>query len=65
MANPGSRCPVGWGSRFAALFDSGVTVRNQAVGGRSVQTWLYESNVSGTKGSDSERVLTSPAYSAR
>ncbi|MFJ3160936.1 SGNH/GDSL hydrolase family protein [Streptomyces kanasensis] len=65
MANPNGRCPVGWGSQFGALFDSGVTVRNQAVGGRSIQTWLYESNVSGTKGSDGECVITSPTYSAR
>ncbi|MER5576738.1 GDSL-type esterase/lipase family protein [Streptomyces massasporeus] len=66
MANPGSaRCPVGWGSQFDALFTSDVTVRNQAVGGRSIQTWLYEGNVSGTKGSDGECRLTSTAYSAR
>ncbi|MFF6783465.1 GDSL-type esterase/lipase family protein [Streptomyces sp. NPDC012510] len=66
MANPGSaRCPVGWGSQFDALFDSDVTVRNQAVGGRSIQTWLYEGNVSGTKGSDGECRLTSDTYSSR
>ncbi|QIJ66309.1 hypothetical protein [Streptomyces sp. JB150] len=64
MANPGASapCPVGWGSQFDALFDGDVTVRNQAVGGRSIQTWLYESNVSGTMGSDGECALTSPAY---
>jgi lysophospholipase L1-like esterase len=67
MAHPSASapCPVGWGSQFDALFDSDVTVRNQAVGGRSIQTWLYESNVSGTMGSDGECVLTSPTYSAR
>lgn len=66
MANPGSaRCPVGWGSQFDALFNADVTVRNQAVGGRSIQTWLYEGNVSGTKGSDGECRLTSSAYSSR
>jgi lysophospholipase L1-like esterase len=66
MADPGTaRCPVGWGSQFDALFNSDVTVRNQAVGGRSIQTWLYEGNVSGAKGSDGECVLTSPTYSAR
>ncbi|MFF5313044.1 GDSL-type esterase/lipase family protein [Streptomyces massasporeus] len=66
MANPGSaRCPVGWGSQFDALFNGDVTVKNQAVGGRSIQTWLYEGNVSGTKGSDGECRLTSTAYSAR
>ncbi|MCK8433459.1 carbohydrate esterase [Streptomyces sp. D2-8] len=66
MANPGSaRCPVGWGSQFDALFNADVTVRNQAVGGRSIQTWLYEGNVSGTKGSDGECRLTSSTYSSR
>ncbi|MFG2577220.1 GDSL-type esterase/lipase family protein [Streptomyces sp. NPDC048481] len=66
MANPGSgRCPVGWGSQFDALFDGDVTVRNQAVSGRSIQTWMYEGNVSAAKGSDGECRLTSSAYSAR
>jgi lysophospholipase L1-like esterase len=66
MANPSSgRCPVGWGSQFDALFNSDVTVRNQAVGGRSIQTWLYEGNVSSTKGSDGECRLTSTTYSSR
>jgi lysophospholipase L1-like esterase len=66
MANPGvARCPVGWGSQFDALFNSDVTVRNQAVGGRSIQTWLYEGNVSSTKGSDGECRLTSSTYSSR
>ncbi|MFI7016703.1 GDSL-type esterase/lipase family protein [Streptomyces sp. NPDC050164] len=66
MANPGSaRCPVGWGSQFDALFNGDVTVRNQAVGGRSIQTWLYEGNVSSTKGSDGECRLTSNTYSSR
>ncbi|MEU5894346.1 GDSL-type esterase/lipase family protein [Streptomyces sp. NPDC047461] len=66
MANPSSgRCPVGWGSQFDALFNSDVTVKNQAVGGRSIQTWLYEGNVSSTKGSDGECRLTSTTYSSR
>lgn len=66
MANPGAaRCPVGWGSQFDALFTGDVAVRNQAVGGRSIQTWLYEGNVSSAKGADGECRLTSTAYSAR
>ncbi|MET9505831.1 GDSL-type esterase/lipase family protein [Streptomyces sp. NPDC006622] len=66
MANPGAgRCPVGWGSQFGALFTSDVTVRNQAVAGRSIQTWLYESNVSSVKQPDGECRLTSPTYAAR
>ncbi|WNM31700.1 carbohydrate esterase [Streptomyces sp. Li-HN-5-11] len=66
MANPSSgRCPVGWGSQFDPLFNSNVTVRNLAVGGRSIQTWLYEPHVSSTKSSDGECRLTSTAYSSR
>ncbi|MGW1673175.1 GDSL-type esterase/lipase family protein [Streptomyces sp. NPDC002324] len=66
MANPGAaRCPVGWGSQFDSLFNSDVTVRNQAVGGRSIQTWLYEGNVSGATGTDGECRLTSTTYSSR
>jgi lysophospholipase L1-like esterase len=66
MANPGTaRCPVGWGSQFDALFNTDVTVRNEAVGGRSIQTWLYERNVSSTKGPDGECRLTSSTYSSR
>ncbi|MDX3128766.1 GDSL-type esterase/lipase family protein [Streptomyces europaeiscabiei] len=67
MANPsaGRPCPDGWGSQFGALFNGDVTVKNQAVGGRSIQTWLYEGNVSGTKGSDGECRLTSSTYSSR
>ncbi|GAB2728878.1 SGNH/GDSL hydrolase family protein [Streptomyces bullii] len=65
MARPSAACPVGWGSQFAALFTGDVTVRNQAVGGRSIQTWLYESNVSSTMGPDGECRLTSSTYSSR
>jgi len=65
MANPGASCPVGWGSQFGALFNSSVTVNNRAVGGRSIQTWLYEGNVTGNKDANGECVLSSTAYSAR
>jgi lysophospholipase L1-like esterase len=65
MANPGAACPVGWGSQFGALFNSSVTVNNRAVGGRSIQTWLYEGNVTSTKDSTGECVLSSTAYSSR
>lgn len=65
MANPSGTCPVGWGSQFGALFTSSATVKNLAVAGRSIQTWLYEGNVTGTKGSDGECVLSSTAYSTR
>lgn len=41
-------CPCGWGSQFQPLFNSNVTVKNLGSGGRSIQTWLYESNVTST-----------------
>lgn len=41
VAKGNTPCPVGWGAAFDALFDERVTVRNSAVGGRSVRTWLY------------------------
>ena len=65
MANPSATCPVGWGSQFGALFQTGVTVNNRAVGGRSIQTWLYEGNVTGTKNASGECVLSSATYSTR
>jgi len=65
MANPSGTCPVGWGSQFGALFQTGVTVNNRAVAGRSIQTWLYEGNVTGTKNSAGECVLSSTTYSTR
>src|SRR3954469_23689682 len=65
MANPSATRPVGWGSQFGALFKTGVTVNNWAVAGRSIQTWLYEGNVTGTKNSSGECVLSSTTYSTR
>ncbi|GID90838.1 cellulose binding domain-containing protein [Amorphoplanes digitatis] len=60
-----STCPIGWGSQLAAYFTAGVTVQNSAVGGRSIQTWLYEGNVTGTKNAAGECTLSSTAYSSR
>jgi lysophospholipase L1-like esterase len=60
-----STCPIGWGSQFGAYFTSGVTVRNSAVGGRSVQTWLYEGNVTGTRNTAGECIVNPATYSAR
>jgi len=64
MANA-SACPIGWGSQFAAYFTGDVTVQNSAVGGRSIQTWLYEGNVTGTKNSAGECVVSPATYSTR
>jgi lysophospholipase L1-like esterase len=38
----------GWGDQFGSLFNSNVTIENHSVAGRSIQTWLYEKNVSST-----------------
>ncbi|WP_240521809.1 SGNH/GDSL hydrolase family protein [Amycolatopsis vastitatis] len=65
MADPKSSCPVGWGSRFDALFNDQVTVVNKAVSGRSIQTWLYESNVTGAKNSAGECVVNPNTYAQR
>jgi lysophospholipase L1-like esterase len=65
MANPSSTCPVGWATEFDSLFHSNIVVNNLAVGGRSIQTWLYEGNVTSTVGSSGECALTSTTYSAR
>jgi lysophospholipase L1-like esterase len=42
VANGNTPCPRGWGGAFAPHFNDRVSVRNSAVGGRSVHTWLYE-----------------------
>jgi len=65
MANGSSTCPVGWGRQFDALFNDQVTVVNKAVGGRSIQTWLYESNVTGTKNSAGECIVNPKVYHQR
>jgi lysophospholipase L1-like esterase len=65
VQNCSSACPCGWGGQFDALFNDNVTVVNSAVGGRSIQTWLYEGNVSDTLGANGECVLTAQTYHAR
>jgi len=65
MMNCSSSCPCGWGSQFGSYFNSSVTVQNQAVGGRSIQTWLYESAVSSTMGTNGECTLSSSTYDTR
>ncbi|MEV6041822.1 SGNH/GDSL hydrolase family protein [Nonomuraea sp. NPDC052116] len=65
MANPSATCPVGWATEFDSLFHSNIVVNNLAVAGRSIQTWLYEGNVTSTIGSNGECVLGSTTYSSR
>jgi lysophospholipase L1-like esterase len=65
MADPSTSCPVGWGNQFDPLFTGDVTVVNNAVGGRSIQTWLYESNVKSTMDSGGECVVSPKTYAQR
>jgi len=61
----GDKCAGGgWGDQFGSLFKSNVTVQNKSVAGRSIQTWLYEGNVSSTAGANGECTLTATTYSA-
>jgi len=55
VANGNTPCPAGWGKHFAPYFDDLVTIKNSAVGGRSVRTWLY--NVTTEMDSTGECVL--------
>lgn len=67
MAAPsgGAVCPAGWGSQFAQYFNSNATVKNYAVGGRSIQTWLYDPNVTSRKNSAGECIVSPNVYSSR
>jgi lysophospholipase L1-like esterase len=61
----GSGCDGGgWGTQFAAVFNSNVTVVNSSVAGRSIQTWLYDPNV-GAAGADGECTVNPKTYNAR
>jgi lysophospholipase L1-like esterase len=60
VANGSTPCPIGWGGQFMSHFNNKVTVSNRAVGGRSVQTWLYD--VSSTLGTNGECVLSSTTF---
>lgn len=65
VMNCTNACPCGWGSQFQSLLNSNATVVNSAVGGRSIQTWLYDPNVQSTMGSDNECVVSPKTYSDR
>lgn len=65
VQNCSGACPCGWGSQFDALFNDNVTVVNSAVGGRSIQTWLYEAAVGSSLGQDGECTLSSANYDKR
>ncbi|MEV0198809.1 cellulose binding domain-containing protein [Nonomuraea sp. NPDC050691] len=65
VANGSGGNIVGWGRELSSYLTADATVVNSAVGGRSVQTWLYESAVTSGKNSAGECVLSSTAYAAR
>jgi len=65
VQNCSGACPCGWGGQFDALFNDNVTVVNSAVGGRSIQTWLYEAAVGSSTGQDGECTLSSATYDKR
>ncbi len=58
-------CPCGWGSQFQPYLTSNATVVDSAVGGRSIQTWLYDPNVTTTLGADGECVINPKTFSTR
>ena len=58
-------CPCGWGSQFQPLFNSNATVVDNGVGGRSIQTWLYEANVMTTMTTSGECVVSPMTYATR
>ena len=59
QSSGGTPCPIGWGGPFPMSFTAAVTVKNSAVGGRSVRTWLY--NVQTTMDASGECVLARDA----
>ena len=61
----GTNCPVGWCAQLRSYFTGSVTVNNSAVGGRSIQTWLYDPNVTSTKNAAGECVINPATYSTR
>jgi lysophospholipase L1-like esterase len=65
VANSSGGNIVGWGRELGQYLTTDATVANNAVGGRSIQTWLYESAVTSSKNSAGECVLSSTAYAAR
>jgi GDSL-like Lipase/Acylhydrolase family len=57
-------CPCGYGSQLDPLFNSNVTVVNNAVGGLTIQTWLYQ-GVSSTPDANGECAVTNTAFNSR
>ena len=62
MATGSGTCPVGWGAKFQAYFNSNAKVTNSAVGGTTIRSWLYD--VTATMGADGDCTLSSTAPQA-
>ena len=62
MATGSGTCPVGWGEKFQAYFNSNAKVTNSAVGGTTIRSWLYD--VTATMGADGDCTLSSTAPQA-
>jgi len=63
MATGSGTCPVGWGAKFQAYFNSNAKVTNSAVGGTTLRSWLYP--VTATMGADGDCTLSSTAPQSR
>ena len=62
----GSGCDGGgWGSQFASVFNKNVTVVNSSVAGRSIQTWLYDPNVTTQMDANGECIVNPKTYNPR
>ena len=62
----GSGCDGGgWGTQFASVFNSSVTVVNSSVAGRSIQTWLYDPNVTTQMDANRECIVNPKTYNPR
>ncbi len=62
----GSGCDGGgWGDQFASVFNKNVTIVNSSVAGRSIQTWLYDPNVTSTMDANGECIVNPKTYNPR
>jgi lysophospholipase L1-like esterase len=57
-------CPCGWGSQFQPYLSANAKVVDSGAGGRSIQTWLYDPNVTTTM-ANGECVVSPKTYSTR
>jgi lysophospholipase L1-like esterase len=62
----GSGCDGGgWGDQFASVFNKNVTIVNSSVAGRSIQTWLYDPNVTTQMDANGECIVNPKTYNPR